>query len=187
MKPNRDCFCSALHYFCIIFLLFVTWCYLPMAVTRQLSFDPISAQQVEHFRFAFFSQPVSHLFFVFMHVCIVFIWSMVVTSSSSFLLMLLLYGACYCASQCNNVYGFLFLDLKCACAKNTWNDLEVHRVKKASSGNCARQSNGNEMERVLKMSKRWLILETNWIGNRLKKEYIYLAQQDGIYSAHFTG
>lgn len=68
VKPNRDCFYSALHYFCIIFLLFVTWCYLPMAVTRQLSFDPISAQQVEHFRFAFFSQPVSHLFFCIHHV-----------------------------------------------------------------------------------------------------------------------
>lgn len=28
-----------------------------MAVTQQLSFDPISAQQVEHFRFAFFLSP----------------------------------------------------------------------------------------------------------------------------------
>lgn len=34
-----------------------------MAVTRQLSFDPISAQQVEHFSICvIFSQPLSHLF-----------------------------------------------------------------------------------------------------------------------------
>lgn len=39
----------------VLFLLFVTWCYLPIAVTRQLIFDPISAQQVEQFRFTFFS------------------------------------------------------------------------------------------------------------------------------------
>lgn len=150
-----DCFYSALHYFYIIFLLFVTWCYLPMAVTRQLSFDPISATGTAFsicvfFRYFFLSLiQFSHLFYI------IFISGRRFFSPASFPCAPCLL---YCAWQ-SNVYGRLFGLKMRMCRKvkkqttTTWKtNLEWTKAVEATK---RRKRDG---EYVLKMSKWWLIL-----------------------------
>lgn len=117
-----------------------------MAVTQQLSFDPISAQQVEHFRFAFFLSPSQppFLFISFSSESRCFSFYSVVVVVIVLVLLVIAQGNVTFMAICLD-----FMKRKCAHVQRN-----MRKVFDGTQTELKRQSDGNEMEHTLKMSKR---------------------------------
>lgn len=196
LQQNRlflffECVCADAWLRASLFLYYISFIrhlmlFTDQPITRQLSFDPISAQQVEHFAI-FFSLPsltvISRIFFL--------------RSLPLCLLYLSMHTVLYCF-YVNWVYFCICCVRKClayyiahraTCSIYSCLFWNWKKQAKKPGGLCVRKEHTvffalfmltkrrkRAGTHILKMSKRWLMLKTNWIGtfNQRDREYPFI-------------